>query len=157
MKTINAIGIFILGALLFMVSIYLNGVYDHQIKQEVTVNNILDHRFEINTYPFPFKMRKDNGTIDSVELLEYKKIMVLRDKRLYSPYKLITTYNHHSVTDYGNAKDIDSIKCIRYNEMVVDKAKYDAMDIASKKQQEEIEKAEQDKESELDRLNKSCN
>ncbi len=146
----KVIGVFILAILIFFSIVYLNKVYDHQVRQEVTVNNYSDHRYDY--YPTP---RFFNET-DSVGLARYTREMRIHDKCVFSPYKLTTTYNHHSVTDYGDAKEIDSLKCIRYNEMVVDKAEYDAMDIANEKQIEEFDKAEEAKEAELDKLNKSC-
>lgn len=69
------------------------------------------------------------------------------------PYKLTTTYKGHDRVDYGTAREIDSIKCIRYHEMIKWVAKMDSIDNAETLA---IEKAERDKKAELERLNKKC-
>lgn len=158
--------IFIAGCLICITSI-LNGMYDHQIRQKVTENRLYDHRWEMSLnaslserLAISKPILKSDGNIDSIALQEHQywnRIRDARDKKITAPYKLITSYNHYEIIDYGTAREIDSIKCIRYHEMVNKKTMYDNLDKACKEANKKEEEAQEIKEAELDRLNQSCN
>ncbi len=101
-------------------------------------------------------VRKNDGSIDSVALKYwdvYNKKEAEHHRRLFAPYKLTTTYNNHEVVDYGDAKYIDSIKCIRFNFMLRERVNYDKKDSIAIVVKAMEEKAIEDKKNELERLN----
>ncbi len=76
------------------------------------------------------------------------------------PYRLKTSYKNEIVYDYGTFKYIDSLKCIRYNQMEKRIPLIDSLELAEERFKkiivDERKKGEDAREKELELLNKSC-
>jgi len=161
-RTMKIMGFFIFLALTLFCVNRLNNIYDHQVRQEVVANehDIYDMSNRYYEMTPMISYRKDDGNIDSIVKKMWDESFARQreaDRIWNAPYKLITSYNHHEVVVYGDAKYIDSVKCIHYQVMMKCRSKYDTQDslvvVAKEKEAQAIE----DKENELDRLNeKTC-
>lgn len=151
--------IIIAALVIFIGIVYANNVYDHQVKQEVVLN---EHtRRDYFNYPTPvfINYRRDDASIDSALFKEAeaaRAVFERAEKNYNAPYKLTTSYNHYTIEDFGTAREIDSIKCIRYNEMLNLRSFYDTKDSLIEVVKDKEEAAKDFAEKELERLNKSC-
>ncbi len=123
-------------SLIALVIVYVKYQYDHPVTQEVVANEHshvdMTYRYYDSSLPTLFySYRRNDGSIDSVEYKEFKTAMDIqtaRDRIWNAPFKLITRYKSNVKEDVGDAKYIDSIKCIRFNEMLKKMAYYDRED-----------------------------
>lgn len=147
-----------LGVMVLMLVSYLTINYSltSRIEQEVTENK---HDIRMIAYDTPcfFPMSIYSRIGDSTQCyhvnVKIKEDSVRREKLMIdfnAPYILTTTYKDETIIDYGSYREIDSLKCIRYNEMLLTKIIVDSLLIA---EQNIIERTN----TELKSLNKSCN
>ena len=133
----------------FLSGKYYEGAFS--VQQNVEVNkpdytSIVYRSFRIAPLPPLFF---DNDSVNDVleaqyqkDLAEYNKRCDLEDREFTRPYKLTTRYQRETIVDYGTAKEIDSLKCLRIAEI---KRKVFVRDSIAEVQ-----------DNELEQLNKSC-
>lgn len=105
----------------------------------------------VNQIKFANKIsfEKEISRIDSI----YTVLELKRNNLSKADYILHTSYKDTVYVDLGNFHYIDSIKCIRYNQMLRRMPHIDALGIKVENQRKRIENQRKE---ELERLNKSC-
>ncbi len=129
---------------------------EHIIEQEV-MENTRNFNGEVNDIYDEYKLQLFQ-TLKTLDKQKYNEDSIVKSineicdkkmKNLEKPFKLITSYKMLLLIDYGTYKEIDSLKCIRYAEMVIKKQYVDSV-------YEAYKRASELKENQLKSLNKPC-
>lgn len=109
--------------------VFVTSYYDGDFSpiQKVEVNKV-----DLQNYAFRHSLRlpplppllTGNDSIDKKmeamyeqSVKDFNNRVEIEDLEYTRPYKLTTLFNGHKIIDYGNAKEIDSLKCIRIVEI----------------------------------------
>lgn len=115
--------------------------------------------YTAETYGSTFSLLRQVACSDALNVSDYYTAKnsadaIAESKRIENAeYMLITSYKDSTNRDFGDFHYIDSIKCIRYNQMLTRAPFIDTLEVKTENQRKRIENQRKE---ELEKLNKSC-